>query len=299
LERFRGAPALRKGGHCPEAAMACQRARRRVRRRVCWPGFPSNDILEATMRSGNPVLGESTFLDAGAGTVVRHDAGAMSLNGTVNKCAFLLVVVLAAAMFTWSKAYAGGGAGLMPWVWGGALGGLALALATVFRKTWAPVTAPLYAAAEGLFIGAISAVFEQRFPGIVMQAVGLTFGTLAALLLAYRSGLVKATENFRLGVVAATGGIALLYLVNIGMQLFGFQGMGFIHDSGWVGIGFSAVVVVVAALNLVLDFDFIEQGVERGAPKYMEWYAAFGLLVTLVWLYLEILRLLSKLQSRN
>jgi uncharacterized YccA/Bax inhibitor family protein len=279
--------------------MACQRARGRLSRRVCWSGSPSNDILEASMRSGNPVLGESTFLDAGAGTVVRSDAGAMSLNGTVNKCAFLLVVVLAAAMFTWSKAYAGGGAGLMPWVWGGALGGLALALATVFRKTWAPVTAPLYAAAEGLFIGAISAVFEQRFPGIVMQAVGLTFGTLAALLLAYRSGLVKATENFRLGVVAATGGIALLYLVNIGMQLFGFQGMGFIHDSGLVGIGFSAVVVVVAALNLVLDFDFIEQGVERGAPKYMEWYAAFGLLVTLVWLYLEILRLLSKLQSRN
>ena len=125
------------------------------------------------------------------------------------------------------------------------------------------------------------------------------YAPLVVLLLAYRSGLVKATENFKLGVVAATGGIFLLYLVNIGMQLFGFQGMGFIHDSGWVGIGFSAVVVVVAALNLALDFDFIEQGVERGAPKYMEWYAAFGLLVTLVWLYLEILRLLSKLQSRN
>ena len=251
------------------------------------------------MRSGNPALSESTFLDLGTGTVVRHDASAMSLNGTVNKTAFLLVLVLATSMFAWSKAYAGGGVGLMPYVWGGAIGGLVLALVTVFKKEWSPVTAPLYAAVEGLFIGAISAVFEQRFPGIVMQAVGLTFGTLAALLLAYRSGLVKATENFKLGVVAATGGIFLLYLVNMGMQLFGFQGMGFIHDSGWVGIGFSAVVVVVAALNLVLDFDFIEQGVERGAPKYMEWYAAFGLLVTLVWLYLEILRLLSKLQSRN
>jgi uncharacterized YccA/Bax inhibitor family protein len=185
------------------------------------------------------------------------------------------------------------------YVWGGAIGGLVLALVTVFKKEWSPVAAPSYAAVEGLFIGAVSAVFEQRFPGIVMQAVGLTFGTMAALLLAYRSVLVKATENFKLGVVAATGGIFLLYLVNMGMQLFGFQGMGFIHDSGWVGIGFSAMVVVVAALNLVLDFDFIEQGVERGAPKYMEWYAAFGLLVTLVWLYLEILRLLSKLQSRN
>ena len=251
------------------------------------------------MRSGNPALSESTFLDLGSGTVVRRDADAMSLNGTVNKTAFLLVLVLATSMFTWSKAYAGAGAGLMPWVWGGAIGGLVLALVTVFKKQWAPVTAPLYAAVEGLFIGAISALFEQRFPGIVIQAVGLTFGTMAALLVAYRSGLIKATENFKLGVVAATGGIALLYLVNIGMGLLGFEGMGFIHDSGWMGIGFSAVVVVVAALNLVLDFDFIEQGVEQGAPKYMEWYAAFGLLVTLVWLYLEILRLLSKLQSRN
>ena len=251
------------------------------------------------MRSGNPALSESTFLDLGSGTVVRRDADAMSLNGTVNKTAFLLVLVLATSMFTWSKAYAGAGAGLMPWVWGGAIGGLVLALVTVFKKQWAPVTAPLYAAVEGLFIGAISAVFEQRFPGIVIQAVGLTFGTMAALLVAYRSGLIKATENFKLGVVAATGGIALLYLVNIGMGLLGFEGMGFIHDSGWMGIGFSAVVVVVAALNLVLDFDFIEQGVEQGAPKYMEWYAAFGLLVTLVWLYLEILRLLAKLQSRD
>ena len=251
------------------------------------------------MRSGNPALGESTFLDLGTGAVVSRDAGAMSLNGTVNKTAFLLVLVLATSMYTWAKAYAGGGEGLMPWVWGGAIGGLVLALVTVFKKTWAPVTAPLYAAVEGLFIGAISALFEQRFPGIVIQAVGLTFGTMAALLIAYRSGLIKATENFKLGVVAATGGIALLYLVNIGMRMFGFEGMGFIHDSGWLGIGFSAVVVVIAALNLVLDFDFIEQGVEQGAPKYMEWYAAFGLLVTLVWLYLEIRRLRAKLQSRD
>jgi uncharacterized YccA/Bax inhibitor family protein len=141
-------------------------------------------------------------------------------------------------------------------------------------------------------------VFEQRFPGLVIQAVGLTFGTLAALLLAYRSGLIRATENFRLGVVAATGGIAILYLVNIVMGFFGHS-MPFIHESSWVGIAFSGFVVVVAALNLVLDFDMVEQGVQQGAPKYMEWYAAFGLLVTLVWLYLEILRLLSKLQSRN
>ncbi len=251
------------------------------------------------MRSGNPALKSTTFLDLATGTVVRPDAQAMSLNGTVNKTAFLLVLTLVGAMYTWGMFFSGNAGQLMPWVLGGAIGGFVVALVTVFKKTWAPVTAPLYAVLEGLFIGGISAIFEQQFPGIVMQAVGLTFGTLAALLLAYRSGLIRATENFKLGVVAATGGICLLYLVNIGMRLFGFDGMGFIHDSSLMGIGFSVVVVIVAALNLVLDFDFIEEGVEAGAPKYMEWYAAFGLLVTLVWLYLELLRLLSKLQSRN
>ena len=255
------------------------------------------------MRSGNPALRADTFLDAGSGALVRGDAGTMSLNGTVNKTALLLVVTLAGALFSWSQfsaALAAGNPGAaMPWVWGGAIGGFVVALVTIFKKEWSPFTAPLYAALEGLFLGAVSAMFELRYPGIVLQAVGLTFGTLAALLLAYRSGLIKATENFKLGVVAATGGIALLYLVQIGLQLFGFKGMGFIHDSSLVGIAFSGFVVVIAALNLVLDFDFIEQGVERGAPKYMEWYAAFGLLVTLVWLYLEMLRLLGKLQSRN
>ncbi|WP_168191454.1 Bax inhibitor-1/YccA family protein [Thermomonas aquatica] len=255
------------------------------------------------MRSGNPALKESTFLDLGSGTLVQGDAGAMTLNGTVNKTAMLLVLTLAGALFTWSQfsaALAAGNPGaVMPYVWGGAIGGFIVALVTVFKKQWSPFTAPLYAVLEGLFLGAVSAMFELRFPGIVIQAVGLTFGTLAALLLAYRSGLIKATENFKLGVVAATGGIALLYLVQIGLQLFGFKGMGFIHDSSLLGIAFSGFVVVIAALNLVLDFDFIEHGVEQGAPKYMEWYAAFGLLVTLVWLYLEILRLLSKLQSRN
>jgi uncharacterized YccA/Bax inhibitor family protein len=251
------------------------------------------------MRSGNPALKASTFLDSGTGVVTTTGEGAMTLNGTVNRTAFLLILTLVGAMYTWNLFFASGGAAnLQPYVLVGALGGFGVAMATIFKKTWAPVTAPLYAALEGLFIGAISAVFEQRFPGLVIQAVGLTFGVLAALLLAYRSGLVRATENFKLGVVAATGGIAILYLVNIVMGFFGHS-MPFIHDSGWVGIAFSGFVVVIAALNLVLDFDMIEQGVQQGAPKYMEWYAAFGLLVTLVWLYLEILRLLSKLQSRN
>jgi uncharacterized YccA/Bax inhibitor family protein len=185
----------------------------------------------------------------------------------------------------------------MPLIWIGAIGGLVMALVTAFKQTWAPVTAPIYAALEGLFVGAVSALFEARYPGIVMQAVMLTFGTLGALLMAYKSGLIKATENFKLGVTAATGAIALLYLVNIGLRLFTDVSIPFIHESGLLGIGFSLFVVTIAALNLVLDFDFIESGAEANAPKYMEWYGAFGLVVTLIWLYIEFLRLLAKLRD--
>ena len=251
------------------------------------------------MRSGNPALGENTFLDIGSGRVVSRDGSTMTLNGTVNKSGILLALILVTAAFVWDK-YEGpqSTSAIMPWVAMGGIGGFILAMITIFKKTWAPVTAPAYALLEGLFLGGISAMFEARFPGIVMQAVGLTFGTLAALLMAYRSGLIRATENFKLGVVAATGGIFILYLVSFGMSFVG-KSIPVIHESGLMGIGFSAFVVVIAALNLVLDFDFIENGVEQGAPKYMEWYGAFGLMVTLVWLYLEILRLLSKLQSRN
>jgi uncharacterized YccA/Bax inhibitor family protein len=177
------------------------------------------------------------------------------------------------------------------------IGGLVVGLITVFKKEWSPITAPLYCVLEGLFLGIISAIFEQMFPGIVLQAVLLTFGTLATLLLAYKTGLIKATENFKLGVTAATGGIMMIYLINFVMSFFG-SGIPYIHESGTFGILFSLFVVVIAALNLVLDFDFIENGVEQKAPKYMEWYAAFGLLVTLIWLYLEILRLLAKMRSR-
>ena len=253
------------------------------------------------MRSGNPALKDNTFLDLGSGTLVRDDAGAMSINGTVNKTGFLLLLTMLTAAFAWTQAFGADGQlapGFSVYVWGGAIGGLVIALVTVFKKEWAPVTAPLYALVEGFFLGAISAVFELKYPGIVFQAVVLTFGTLGALLAAYRSGLIRATENFKLGVVAATGGIALVYLVSMGLRLFG-KDIPLIHESGLVGIGFSLFVVVIAALNLVLDFDFIESGVEAGAPKYMEWYGAFGLMVTLVWLYIEFLRLLAKLQSRD
>jgi uncharacterized YccA/Bax inhibitor family protein len=185
----------------------------------------------------------------------------------------------------------------MPWALGGAVVGLLTALAICFRHTWAPTLAPVYALTEGLFLGGVSASFEAQYPGIVIQAVGGTFGTLAGLLLAYQSGLIRATENLKLGIVAATGGICLVYLISLVGGLFGFP-VPFIHEAGPVGIGFSLFVVVVAALNLVLDFDFIEQAADRGAPKYLEWYGAFALMVTLVWLYMEILRLLSKLRSR-
>jgi uncharacterized YccA/Bax inhibitor family protein len=251
------------------------------------------------MRSGNPVLKESTFLDLGSGTVVSRESGAMTLNGTVAKTGILLLLCVITATFAWTQVSTPAGivnAGL--YVWGGAIGGLVLAMVTIFKKEWAPVSAPLYALVEGFFLGAISAMYEARFGGIVFQAVLLTFGTLFALLFAYRSGLIKATENFKLGVVAATGGIFLVYLATFVLGFFGIQ-IPMIHDNGIVGIGFSLFVIVIAALNLVLDFDFIETGVERGAPKYMEWYGAFGLMVTLVWLYIEFLRLLSKLQSRN
>ena len=252
------------------------------------------------LRSGNPALKDSTFLDLTSGAVVTRDGQAMTLNGTVNKTGLLLLLAVITAAYAWNsiEITEAGISGNYPlFLFGGLIGGLVFALATIFKQTWAPVTAPLYALFEGLFLGAVSAVYDARFDGIVLQAVMLTMGTLFALLFAYSSGIIRATENFKLGVVAATGGVALIYLATIVLGLFGIN-IPYIHESGLIGIGFSLVVVVIAALNLVLDFDFIETGVEKGAPKYMEWYGAFGLMVTLVWLYLEFLRLLSKLQSR-
>ena len=244
------------------------------------------------MRSANPALGADTF--RAAPRTIGDEA--MTIQGTVNKTALALVVLLVAATYSWNLGI--GDPRVPVFMMVGIIGGLVVAMATVFKPTWAPVTTPLYAALEGLALGGISATFEARYPGLVSQAVFLTFGTLGAMLMAYRSGLIKATENFKLGVFAATGGIALVYLINFVMSLFGAS-IPLINSSGTFGIVFSLFVVGIAALNLVLDFDFIEQGAARGAPKYMEWYGAFGLLVTLVWLYLEILRLLAKLQKRD
>jgi uncharacterized YccA/Bax inhibitor family protein len=223
----------------------------------------------------------------------------MTIQGTVNRSIVLLLLLLLSAAWTWRLYYAThDAASVSVWLLVGAVGGLIVAVVTAFKKEWSPLLAPVYALLEGLVLGGISSILEGQYPGIVIQAVGLTFGTLFCLLMAYKSGLIGATEKFKLGVMGATGGIALFYLVTMVLGFFGI-GIPYIHESGLIGIGFSLFVVVVAALNLVLDFDFIEQGAASGAPSYMEWYGAFGLMVTLVWLYLEILRLLSKMMSRR
>lgn len=266
------------------------------------------------MRTANPALNAGTFENL-EGYLAANQAGggeaqappayrAMTIYGTAHKTLILLAIAFFAAGFTWNKFMqytepAAGFKAMMPWMIGGLIGGLVMALITIFgNKKWAMFTAPLYAGLEGLFLGGLSAMFEARYPGIALQAVGLTFCVAIALLLAYISRLIKATENFKLGVFAATGGIGLLYLTSFIMGMFGVH-LPYIHSGGPIGIGFSVVVCIIAALNLVLDFDFIEEGAKRGAPRYMEWYAAFGLMITLVWLYIEILRLLSKIRGSD
>jgi uncharacterized YccA/Bax inhibitor family protein len=260
------------------------------------PPPPPTDQKEfrLSLRTANPALNDRAFANLRS----TEGAQAMTIQSTVNKTAILLGLVVIAASVTWRMATGvEGPRAMMPWMIGGLIGGLIFSLATIFKREWSPVTAPAYALCEGLLLGAISSIFEVQYPGIAIQAVTLTFGTLACLLVAYRSRLIRATENFKLGVVAATGAIALLYLLSWVLGMFGVS-MGFLHQGGTVGILVSVAITVVAALNLVLDFDFIESGAARGAPKYMEWYGAFGLLVTLVWLYLEILRLLAKARRR-
>jgi len=240
------------------------------------------------LRSGNPALQSSTFRQH----LASASEGTMTLSGTVNKTGIALTLLIISAGYTW------GNSAMHGMVIPAIIIGVVLAFTTIFKPTLGYITVPAYAIAQGICLGVISMIFNNMYPGIVVQAVFLTFGTLGALLLAYKSGLIQATENFKLGIAAATGGIAILYLINFVMGFFG-SGIGIISSNNNMGILFSGFVVVIAALNLVLDFDFIEEGAEMGAPKYMEWYGAFGLLVTLIWLYLEILRLLAKLQSRR
>ena len=233
-------------------------------------------------RSGNPAFSQ------GFGINQSVTGEVMTLDGTVNKAGILLGLCVGGAYFGWNAP------GLvLPAV----LIGFVIALFTIFRPKNSPYTAPAYAAIEGVALGGITMIFEAQYPGIGIQAIGLTFGILASLLFCYKSGIIKPTENLRLMIVAGTMGIFILYLVSFIMSFFG-NSIGFIHSNGLFGIGFSLFVVAIASLNLVLDFDFIEEGAEKGMPKYLEWYGAFSLMVTLVWLYLEILRLLAKLRSR-
>jgi uncharacterized YccA/Bax inhibitor family protein len=242
------------------------------------------------MNSGNPTLQPAAFENlAPAASGAR-----MTLSGTILRSATLLLLVILGTTFTWQQYQTGLGQMLMI---GGAIGGLILALITIFKKTWAPVTAPIYALLQGLFIGGISAVYNAQSQGIVLQAVMLTFGTLAAMLLLYQTRIIRVNDTFRTVVFVATAGIMVLYLVSFVMSFFGAS-IPFLHDSSPLGIGVSVVIVIIAALNLAMDFDLIEKGTEAAAPRYMEWYCAFGLMVTLIWLYLEILRLLSKINRR-
>jgi uncharacterized YccA/Bax inhibitor family protein len=250
-------------------------------------------------KSGNPTLSEKRFRDTVLDSVIT-DENAMTVRGTLQKFGFLFLMTMGTAFYSW-KEYSEGG-NVMPLIIGGAIGGLVIAIVLMFKKEWSPYLAPLYGLCEGLFVGAISAYYNFAFadaaPNIVINAVGLTFGTAIAMYLLYSFRIIQATQKFKAIVMTATAGIAIFYLLTFVLGFFGIQ-IPFLHEGSLMGIGFSVLVVAIAALNLILDFDMIEQGAALGAPKYMEWYGAFGLLVTIVWLYLEILRLLSKLSSRD
>ena len=250
----------------------------------------------ALFKSGNPTLSEKTFEK----TINTYgDSGVMTERGTLNKFGLLMILVLASASFTWKAAAES--VNVMPWIIASGIGGVIIVLILAFRPVWAAFLAPIYALVEGVFVGGISAFYNDAFaqvaPGIVMQAVGITFGVVIAMFVLYRFEIIKATQKFKTIIFTATAGVAIFYLLAFVLRFFNIE-MPLIHSSGTWGIVFSLVVVGIAALNLILDFDMIEQGSAMGAPKYMEWYGAFGLLVTIVWLYIEILRLLSKFARR-
>ena len=252
------------------------------------------------MRTSNPALSGDSFR---TGEVAYGEA--MTVSGAVNKTGLLVILCVLSAAWTWNRFFGAVATSpedamasvALPAMVGG-IGGFIIAMVTIFKKEWSAVTAPIYALLEGLVLGGVSALLEFRFHGIAIQAVALTLGVLVAMLVAYRTGIIKVTDKLRLGIVAATGGIAVFYFLQF---ILGFFGIHFttINGATPIGIGFSILVVIIAALNLVLDFDLIENGARYGAPKYMEWYSAFALMITLVWLYFEILRLLSKVRSRQ
>jgi uncharacterized YccA/Bax inhibitor family protein len=248
-------------------------------------------------KSGNPALSQKSFERTDFSLEADQS---MTAKGAMQKLGFMLVLLMAAAFYSW-QAFAKG-QNTMPLLLVGGIGGFVLAMVIIFKKEWSPYLAPAYALLEGLFIGAISAqynfIFAENMPNIITNAVGLTMGSAVALFVLYNTGVIKATQRFKSIIFTATAGIAIFYLIIMVLRLFNVP-VSFMHDSSPLGIGISLFVVAIAALNLILDFDMIEQGAAQGAPKYMEWFGAFGLMVTLVWLYLEILRLLSRFASRD
>lgn len=250
----------------------------------------------ALFKSGNPTLSEKAFEN----TAVTDLSQVMTVRGTLNKFGFLFLMVMGTAFYSWKEFTEGGN--VVPLIWTGAIGGLIVALVITFKKEWAGYLAPAYGLLEGLFVGAISAyynyAFAEKAPNLIINAVGLTFGTAIAMYLLYSFKIIRATEKFKATIITATVGIFIFYMLTWVLRLFNID-IPFLHEGSAFGIIFSLVVVAIAALNLILDFDMIERGAEAGAPKFMEWYGAFGLLVTIVWLYLEILRLLSKISSRR
>lgn len=246
-------------------------------------------------KSSNPVLSKKMF-EKTKTFDYNSDRAVMTLDGTLNKMLILFSLLLITAYFAWNFTLKGT-INPMILVAGGGIGGLILAIITVFKPEKSPITTPIYALFEGVFVGAISAMYSQWYEGIIMQAVGLTLSILLIMLLLYKTRIIKATPKFKKGIIIATFGVMFFYVLNF---IAGFFGGGVsLFNLGWIGIGISLVIVVIASMNLILDFDMIEKSINSGQPKYIEWFAAFGLMVTLVWLYIEILRLLALLAGRD
>lgn len=245
--------------------------------------------LNNLTKSNNPMLSDNAIDKASthAGPITRTEGGLMTVSGAVTKTIMLVCILLATTLYSFSNP-----SQLLMTI--GALGGAAVYFLTSFKPTLAPITAPIYAILKGLLVGAVSAIYAAQYGGIIFQAVSLTIGTLLSMLIIYQTGIIKVTQKFRMGVTMAVGAIMIVYLISWIGHFVGFT-IPFIHESGPIGIGITVVIIGVAALNLLLDFDNFEKGEQKGAPKYMEWYFSMGLLFTLVWLYIEFLRLLGKL----
>ncbi len=243
--------------------------------------------LFSNRESSNPVLNEKRFANQEA--ILTADGHTMTASGAVTKTLFLAVLMLCTAVIGYTTPST-------MFLLGGAIGGLVIVVIASFKTAWSPVLAPLYALAEGFFVGTVTAMYAAAYNGIVFQAVSLTIGMLFIMLFLYQARIIVVTQRLRSGIIMATMAVMLVYLVSWGLSFFGVQ-VPFLHEGGIMGIGISLVIIGIASMNLLLDFDMFEKGEQLGAPKYMEWFAAMGLLVTLVWLYIEFLRLLSKLRD--